>query len=53
MSPARQRNLALAGAAAVVAVFLAANLHLVIAAVNSQPECTAVADAPASARHSC
>lgn len=51
MSPARQRSLALAGAAAVVAVFLAANVHLVIAAVNSQPECAVLADAPA--RHSC
>lgn len=53
MSPARQRTLALAGAAAVVAAFLAANLHLVVAAVTSQPECTAIADAPAPARRSC
>ncbi|WP_374644211.1 hypothetical protein [Tabrizicola sp.] len=53
MSPARQRSLALAGAAAVIAVFLAANIHLVIAAVGSQPACTALADGPAPARHSC
>jgi len=53
MSPARQRGLALAGAAAVLAAFLAANVHLVVTAVNSQPECTAIADAPAPARHSC
>lgn len=53
MSPARQRSLALAGAAAVVAAVLAANLHLVVAAVNSQPGCVAIADAPAPARHSC
>lgn len=53
MSTARQRTLALAGTAAVVAAFLAANVHLVVAAVSSQPECTAIADGPAPARHSC
>ncbi|GHC42716.1 MAG: hypothetical protein J0L76_19975 [Rhodobacterales bacterium] len=53
MSPARQRHLALAGAAAVVAAFVAANVHLVVTAIASQPACTALPDGPAPARHSC
>ena len=36
MSPARQRHLALAGAAAVVAAFVAANVHLVVTAIEAQ-----------------
>ncbi len=53
MSPARQRTLALAGAAVVIAAFLAANVHLVVTAVASQPACAAFPDGPAPARHSC
>lgn len=53
MTPSRQRWLVLAGAATVIAVILVANLHLVLAAVGSQPDCVAVAGAPLPARHSC
>ena len=53
MSPARQRHLALAGAAPVVGAFVAANVHLVVTAIASQPACTALPDGPAPARHSC
>lgn len=53
MTPARQRSLALAGAAAVVVAFVAANVHLVVTAVASQPACTALPDGPAPARRSC
>ena len=53
MTLARQRRLALAGAATVITVILVANLHLVLAAVGSQPDCVAVAGAPLPARHSC
>jgi hypothetical protein len=53
MTPARQRSLALAAAAAVITAFLAANVHLVVTAVASQPACAALPDGPAPARHSC
>ncbi|MCL7466556.1 hypothetical protein [Phaeovulum sp. NW3] len=53
MTPALQRRLALAGAAALIVAFAGANLHLVLAAVGSQPACSAVAGAPAPARRSC
>ena len=53
MSPKLQRSLALGGVAALVVVFLAANLHLVRVAVASQPDCVAIAGAPVPARHSC
>lgn len=53
MTPARQRSLALAGAAVVVAAFVAANVHLVVTAVASQPACAALPDGPAPARRSC
>mgnify|MGYP003382430487 CR=1 FL=1 len=53
MTQAGQRRLALAGAVTVIAVLLAANLHLVLVAVGSQPDCVAVTGAPLPARHSC
>lgn len=53
MSPVQQRSLALAGAAVVVAAFVAANVHLVVTAFASQPACTARPDAPVPARHIC
>lgn len=48
-----QRILALTAAAGLTLVFLAANLHLVLVASRSQPDCGLVAGAPAAARHSC
>lgn len=53
MTPRMQRVLALSGAAAVVALFLGANLHLVRVATQSQPVCVAVIGAPVPARQSC
>lgn len=53
MTPAHQRQLAIVGAVAVVAAFVAANAHLVVTAVASQPACTARPDGPVPARRSC
>jgi hypothetical protein len=53
MTPARQRNLAIAAAVAVAAAFLAANAHLVTVAVRSQPACVATDAGPAPARRAC
>lgn len=47
-----QRSLAISGAVIAVAIFLAANLHLIVVAVGSEPACVASADA-APARPTC
>ncbi len=53
MTPVRQRHLAIVGAVALVVALVAANVHLVVTAVASQPACTALPDGPAPARRSC
>lgn len=53
MTVVTQRRLAWAGAAVLIAVFIAANLHLVLAAVRSQPDCVVRDGASVPARHSC
>ncbi|MFV0296999.1 MAG: hypothetical protein ACK5JT_12870 [Hyphomicrobiaceae bacterium] len=45
MSPTTQKYLAIIGAIIGVAVFIAANTHLLIVAINSQPACS-LADTP-------
>lgn len=45
MSTAFQRRAAIAGACLGVLLFLGANAHLVFVAIQSQPACTATADA--------
>lgn len=47
------RHWAILGAAALVAGLVAANLHLVVVAVASQPECLPVAEGLAPARARC
>ncbi|MBK0401312.1 hypothetical protein H0I76_19105 [Limibaculum sp. M0105] len=53
MTPRAQKRLALAGMALVIAVFIGANLHLVTAAVQSQPGCVLVEGAAMPARYAC
>lgn len=53
MTPATQKRLAILGALALVAVFLGANAHLIVVAVQSQPDCVAVSPDRAPARHAC
>ena len=43
MTVLSQRNVAITLALVVVGVFIAANAHLIVVAVTSQPECTASA----------
>lgn len=50
MSPRAQKRLAFAGAALVIAVFIAANAHFLTVALRSQPACAALADAAPAAR---
>ena len=52
MTPAVQKWLALAGAVLVVAVFVAANAHLLAVAIGSQPGCV-VDKAKAPAKRAC
>lgn len=47
-----QKTLAIFAAIAVVVIFAAANVHLLIVAVDSQPECRAVS-AAAPAKNAC
>lgn len=53
MTVATQKRLAIAGACLGVALFLAANAHLVAVAFLSQPGCAAVSPDRAPARPSC
>ncbi len=52
MTPRVQKRLALAGAIAAAALFVAANAHLLTVALRSQPECMARAHAE-PARRAC
>ncbi|MBU3030598.1 hypothetical protein [Paracoccus marinaquae] len=52
MTGRAQKRLAIAGAVAVVAVFVAANAHFLNAALRSQPDCILRADA-APAKRAC
>ncbi|MCA0425213.1 MAG: hypothetical protein LCH61_18175 [Proteobacteria bacterium] len=52
MSPAAQKRLAIAGAIIVTLLFITANVRLLLVAMNSQPDCVVVADAP-PAKRSC
>ncbi len=45
MSRLSQKRLAIAGAIAAALLFIAANAHLLMVAVGSQPECAAAAGA--------
>ena len=53
MTARTQRHLALLGGAAVIGLVLAANAHLVIVALGSQPACAAVEGAAVPAKPSC
>lgn len=53
MTIAMQKRLAIAGAVIGIAVFLAANLHLVVTAYRSQPACTLVDTSDVPARRDC
>jgi hypothetical protein len=53
MSPARQKQIAIAAALLGAALVAAANAHLVIVAMRSQPACVAVANGPTPAKRSC
>lgn len=52
MTPAAQRRAAIAGAVLTVAIFVAANAHLLAVAIGSQPECVAQ-DAAMPAKPAC
>lgn len=53
MSATRQKRLALAAVALGLGLVAAANAHLVLAALSSQPDCVLRADAPRPARPAC
>ncbi|HRO12104.1 hypothetical protein [Amaricoccus sp.] len=53
MSQRAQKTLAIAGAILVVAVFAAANAHLVMVAVQSQPDCVLAAAGEPPAKRVC
>lgn len=53
MKPATQKWLALIGAALGIAILIAANAHLVLAAFESQPRCVLDESGPAPARRAC
>ncbi len=53
IAPRTQRNLAILGALALVAIFLGANARLVAVAVQSQPACVENAASAMPARRSC
>jgi hypothetical protein len=53
MSPSAQKRLALLAAALGIGLFVAANAHLVMVAIGSQPACTASDSGPAPARRAC
>lgn len=53
MRPGTQKRLAIAGALIGLAVFLAANAHLLTVAVQSQPSCVVNESAPAPAKPVC
>lgn len=48
-----QRRLAITGAVAAVGLLLAANAHLVVVALGSQPDCVARGDAALPAKRAC
>lgn len=48
-----QKRLALLGAAAAIGILIAANAHLVLAALGSQPDCVAVEGAAMPAKRAC
>ena len=48
-----QKRLAVAVAVTVISAILAANVHLLFAAISSQPECVAVEQTPAPAKPAC
>lgn len=50
MTARAQRRLAIAAVVAGVALFVAANAHLLAVALGSQPACIAVADAAPASR---
>ena len=52
MTVRTQKRLAIAAALAVTVAFLAANAHLVVVAMRSQPDCKAATGAM-PARHAC
>lgn len=53
MNVTNQKRLAIAGALAALGVFIAANVHLVTAALRSQPSCVGIEGAPAPAKRAC
>lgn len=53
MTAVTQKRLAIAGALAVVAVFLGANAHLFTIAFQSHPDCAVISDDRAPARNMC
>jgi len=53
MSATSQRRLALIAAGVVLTVFLAANAHLLVAAIGSQPDCVLAEGAATPAKRSC
>ena len=53
MTPVAQRRLAIIGALLCVAGFVAANLHLVVVAIKSQPACAVVGTSQLPARRDC
>ena len=48
-----QKRLAVGAAVAIIVAILAANAHLLWAAISSQPECVAVETTPAPAKPAC
>jgi hypothetical protein len=53
MSATMQKRLSLLAAAILLGLFLAANAHLMMVAIGSQPACTASDSGPAPARRAC
>ena len=53
MSVAQQKRLAIIGAVLLVAVFIAANVHLITVAMQSQSRCIAPAPDKAPAKLAC
>lgn len=48
-----QKRLALLGAASAIGILIAANAHLVVAALGSQPDCVAIEAAATPAKRAC
>ncbi len=53
MKGATQKRLVIAGVIVLVGIFVAANVHFISLAFQSQPECVAVESGARPAKHAC